>query len=156
MPGWVDFGFRFYNGGMTDSHFSYAIGVRYGDLDPQGHVNNANFLTFFEQARINYLINLGFFRKELSFLDVGIIVADVHVIFKSPVFYYSNLRIELWVTRLGNKSMNMEYRLLEESLGLELACASTVLVTFDYRENKTVLIPALWRERISAFEGLSG
>ena len=45
---------------MTDYKFFHPIEVRYGDLDPQGHVNNAKYLTYFEQARVHYLISLGF------------------------------------------------------------------------------------------------
>jgi acyl-CoA thioester hydrolase len=48
---------------MPDFHFTYPIEVRYDDLDPQGHVNNARFLSYFEQARVNYFIHLGLFSK---------------------------------------------------------------------------------------------
>ncbi len=141
---------------MSGYPFSFPIEVRYGDLDPQGHVNNANYLTFIEQARLNYLINLGLFSREQSFLEVGIILADVRVTFKAPVLFSSDLRVEVRVTRLGNKSIGMEYRLLENSRGVELASAVTVLVTYDYHKNETIPIPALWREKIASFEGLSG
>ena len=57
---------------MESTQFSHAIEVRYGDLDPQGHVNNANFLTYLEQTRIHYLVELGLFKKGESFLEVGI------------------------------------------------------------------------------------
>ena len=46
---------------MTPYRFHHPIEVRYGDLDPQGHLNNAKYLTYFEQARVNYLIDLGLF-----------------------------------------------------------------------------------------------
>ena len=42
---------------MTDFQILPPIEVRYGDLDPQGHVNNAKHLTYFEQARIAYMIS---------------------------------------------------------------------------------------------------
>ena len=140
---------------MPDYHFSYPIEVRYGDLDPQGHVNNAIFLTYFEQARINYLINLGLFNKIQSFLDVGFILADAQVTFLASVFFGMDVRVEVQVTRLGNKSLSMAYRMLNGDSGPELATAKTVLVTFDYHNNETIRIPELWREKISAFEGLA-
>ncbi len=43
---------RKYNRRMTDFRFFHPVEVRYGDLDPQGHLNNAKYLTFFEQARV--------------------------------------------------------------------------------------------------------
>jgi hypothetical protein len=44
---------------MNEFRFYHPIEVRYSDLDPQGHVNNAKFLTYLEQARIEYIGKLG-------------------------------------------------------------------------------------------------
>lgn len=137
---------------MSSYLFSYPIDVRYGDLDPQGHVNNANFLTFFEQARINYLVSLGLFDKAQSSIDVGIILADAHITFLAPVLYGMDVQVQVGVTRLGNKSLTMEYLMLNAATGMELARGSTVLVTFDYHSHQTIPIPVLWREKISNFE----
>ena len=137
---------------MPDFRFIHPIEVRYGDLDPQGHVNNAHFLVYFEQARVNYLVHLGLFSKDQSFLEVGIILADAHVSFLTPVLFGMDVRVGVRITRLGNKSMTMEYRMFEAASNTELATGSTVLVTFDYRNQQTIPIPDLWREKISAFE----
>ena len=139
---------------MSEFKYFYPIEVRYGDLDPQGHVNNVSFLTYFEQARVNYLIHLGLFNKNQSFLDVGIILADAHVTFLAPILFGMEVRVGVRVARLGNKSMTMEYRIFDEASSAELATGSTVLVTFDYRSQQTIPIPAEWREKISEFEGL--
>lgn len=69
---------------MTDFRFFHPIEVRYGDLDPQGHVNNAKYLTFFEQVRVQYMIHLGLYAQDQSFKKVGVIVADVHIAFLAP------------------------------------------------------------------------
>jgi acyl-CoA thioester hydrolase len=139
---------------MPDFNFTYPIEVRYADLDPQGHVNNACFLSYFEQARVNYLVHLGLFSKDQSFLEVGIILADAHITFLRPVLFGMQVRVGVRIARLGNKSMTMEYRLFEAASNAELASGSTVLVTFDYHTQQTIPIPALWREKIAAFENL--
>ena len=139
---------------MPDFRFTYPIEVRYVDLDPQGHVNNAHFLTYCEQARVNYLIHLGLFSNDQSFLEIGIIIADAHVTFLSPVLFGMQVRVGVCVSKLGNKSMTMEYRMFEAASGTELASGSTTLVTFDYRNHQTIPIPQNWREKISAFEML--
>ena len=139
---------------MEDFRFSYPIEVRYGDLDPQGHVNNANFLTYLEQTRIHYLVALGLFKKDWSFLEVGIIVAEAQITFLSPILFGMDVMVEARVSRLGNKSMDMLYGMVDSATGAQLARASTTLVTFDYHENKTILIPDEWRRRISEFEKL--
>ena len=140
---------------MADFHFTYPVEVRYADLDPQGHVNNACFMTYFEQARVNYLIQLDLFTKRQSFLDVGILLADAHVTFLAPVLFGVDVRVSVRVSKLGNKSLNMEYRMFDGVTGNDLATGSTVLVTFDYRKQVTISIPDVWREQISAFEGLA-
>jgi acyl-CoA thioester hydrolase len=139
---------------MPEYRFSHPIEVRYADLDPQGHVNNANFLTFIEQARVHYLMNLGLYRENQSFQDVGIILAEAQVTFLAPILFGMPVLVELRVSRLGNKSLSMLYRMVNTANGVELAIASTTLVTFDYHSNKTIPIPDLWREKISEFEGL--
>ena len=137
---------------MDSFRFYHPIEVRYADLDPQGHVNNARFLTFFEQARVAYLIHLGLFSLDRSFLDVGIILADAHVIFRAPVYFGQNVQVGVRVSRIGNKSMTMEYRLAEGVDGSELATGSTALVAFDYHQHRTTPVPEEWRKKIHKFE----
>ncbi len=137
---------------MPDFHFTYPLEVRYADLDPQGHVNNANYLSFFEQARVNYLVHLGLFAKDQSFLELGVILAEAQVTYRKPVLFGMEVRVGARVTRLGNKSIRMEYRLFEPATDTELATGSCVLVTYDYRTQQTIPIPEVWREKISAFE----
>jgi acyl-CoA thioester hydrolase len=137
---------------MTQFNFSHAVQVRYVDLDPQGHVNNAHFLSYFEQARINYMIHVGLFERGTSFLDIGIILADAHVTYLSPVMHGYVVLIQVAITKLGTKSMTMEYLMLEQSSGLKLSKCSTVLVTFDYRKQVSIPLPLAWREKITAFE----
>jgi acyl-CoA thioester hydrolase len=137
---------------MSEFRFHHPIDVRYSDLDPQGHVNNARFLTFFEQARISYLIHLKLFSKDQSFLDVGIIIADAKIIFLAPVYFGQDVRVGVRGSRIGNKSMTMDYRMIDGADGSELATGSTTLVAFDYHEHKTIPVPEKWRKMIHEFE----
>jgi acyl-CoA thioester hydrolase len=139
---------------MSLFHFYHPIEVRYGDLDPQGHVNNANYLTYIEQARIQYLVHLGLFEEGQSFLDVGVILADAHLTFKSSIQFGQSVCVGVRVTRLGNKSLAMEYHIEDAMNGAELATGATALVAYDYRTHQTVPIPEDWREKIKSFEGL--
>ncbi|MCJ7585985.1 MAG: acyl-CoA thioesterase [Anaerolineales bacterium] len=139
---------------MPEFRFYYPIEVRYGDLDPQGHVNNAKYLTYFEQARVHYLLRLGMFDEGQSFTNIGIILADAHVTFLASIRFGQPVRVGVRTSRLGNKSMTMEYCLEDAENGQELATGSTVLVGYDYRTNETIPIPEEWREKINRFEGL--
>jgi acyl-CoA thioester hydrolase len=140
---------------MSDYHFYHPIEVRYGDLDPQGHVNNAKFLTYFEQARLAYWIQLGIFTTDQSFMELGIILADVHITYLAPVYYGQNIRVGVRVANLGNKSMTWEQNIIDADTDKELAKGEVVVVAYDYKEEKTISIPQEWREKIIAFEGLT-
>jgi len=137
---------------MSEFRFYHPIEVRYGDLDPQGHVNNAKYLTYMEQARIHYLLHLGLFEESHSFTNIGIILAEVRVTFLAPVQYGTDCRVGMRISRLGNKSMTAEYTLMDAATKEELATASAVLVEYDYRTNETIPIPEEWREKIVHFE----
>jgi len=140
---------------MSDFHFYHPVEVRYGDLDPQGHVNNAKHLTYFEQARIHYMIELGLFTKDQSFMQMGVIVADIHITYLEPIYFGRNIKVGVRAAKLGTRSMTWEQNILDADTDKELARGEVAIVTYDYRAEKTIPIPQVWRERITVFEGLS-
>ncbi len=134
--------------------FYHPIEVRYGDLDPQGHVNNSKYLTYFEQARIAYLLELGLFTKDQPLTELGIILADVHITYLEPIYFGQKIKVGLHVAKLGNKSMISEQNIVDVDSGREIAKGEVVMVTYDYREEKTIPVPQEWRKKIMEFEGL--
>jgi acyl-CoA thioester hydrolase len=139
---------------MSEFHFYHPIELRYGDLDPQGHVNNAKHLTYFEQARVAYMIELGLFTKDQSFMEIGVILADVHITYHAPIYFGQNIKVGVHAAKLGNKSMTWEQNIIDSDTSRELAKGEVVVVTYDYRSGKTIPIPQEWREKISEYEGL--
>lgn len=137
---------------MPDFRFYHPIEVRYGDLDPQGHLNNAKYLTYFEQARMQYFIELGLFSTERSFMEIGVILAEVRVTFHQPVHFGTALKVGVHTSTLGNKSMRMEQALLNAETHAQLASGQVVLVAYDYYSGKTTPIPDTWREKIARYE----
>jgi len=138
---------------MPDYHFYHLIEVRYGDLDPQGHVNNAKFLTYMEQGRVFYFKQLKLWSGG-SFLNFGIILADVHITFQKPIQFGDQVRVGVRVSHLGNKSMTSEYRIEDMRDATEYASGSSILVAYDYQNKRTIPIPDEWCEVIQKFEGL--
>jgi acyl-CoA thioester hydrolase len=139
---------------MGNFRFHYLLEVRYGDLDPQGHVNNARYLTYFEQARIHYVIHLNLWDGR-SYFDIGFILADAQVTFLGPILFGQEIQIGVRVSRMGNKSLTMEYSLEDIETGQQLARGSTALVTYNYHDGHTIPIPDRWRQEIALFEGLN-
>lgn len=138
---------------MDDFRFYHPIEVRYGDLDPQGHLNNAKYFTYTEQARISYIKHLGLWDGG-SFIDIGVILAEARMTFKVPVLWGQPIRVGVRVNRLGNKSFDLIYTIQDSQSGIEHAAGSTVQVAYDYRSTQTIPIPETWRQIIHRFEDL--
>lgn len=138
---------------MDEFRFHLPIQIRYGDIDPQWHVNNARFLTYMEHTRLSYLLHLGLFEGH-NFLEFPLIVADVHIAFLAPIEHDEKIRVGMRVSRLGNKSLTLENIIENEETGEVKARAEFVMVTFDYQQKKSVPIWAEWRKKIAAFEGI--
>ncbi|MCB2178595.1 acyl-CoA thioesterase [bacterium] len=133
--------------------FFHPIEVRYGDIDAQGHVNNAKFLTYFEHGRTYYMRHLNLYPVGLSFMEIGVILADVQITFFKPVHWEDQVQVGVKTTQMGNKSITMLQTIADRQTGEEFARGRVVMVAYDYHEGKTVPIPEAWREIISAYEG---
>lgn len=138
---------------MPDFRFSHPVEVRYGDLDPQGHLNNAKYLTYFEQARVHYLTTLGLFSKDQSFSEIGVIIADIHIQYLAPVLWGTPVLVTARTLKIGDKSLTLEQSILHEGTHQVFATGTVVLVAYDYRSHTTFSVPAEWRDKIAAFEG---
>lgn len=138
---------------MTNDFKYYTpIEVRYGDLDPQWHVNNSRFLTFIEQARFGYLMHLGLW-DGVNYLELGLIVADTHVSYLAPLALGQSVRVGARVARIGAKSILFEYQIEDSKTGQVVSTAETVMVAYDYHRRASKPVPEDWRNKISAFEG---
>ena len=88
-------------------------------------------------------------------MDIGVILADVHLTYVEPIYYGQNIKVGVHISKLGNKSMTWEQNVVDADTGKELAQGIVIMVTYDYRTEKTIPIPLEWREKISRFEDLS-
>lgn len=139
---------------MPEFRFFHPIEVRYGDLDPQGHLNNAKYLTFFEAGRIQYFTHLGLFTPGQSFMDVGVIMAEACVTFHAAVEYGTPVKVGVCTSKMGNKSMTVDQNIVHVETGEVLASGYVILVAYDYHTKKSVPIPVVMRNSISEYEGL--
>src|SRR5712692_4287909 len=95
--------------------FIHRLEVRFRDCDPMGHVNNAVYLTYLEQARFDHWRSLwGFGRPQLPPGRPGVILAHVECDYKRPATYGDMLEIRLAVVELGRSSFRYEYEVVDE------------------------------------------
>ena len=130
---------------MSSGDFVYGERVRFRDLDPMGHVNNAVFLTYLEQARVAFFSEMG---AATGLEDMNMIVARVEIDFKAPVRFGQEVEVSVRASRFGTKSFDLDYELRVE--GELVAVAKSVQVAYDYNRREPVPVPAQWREKLSA------
>lgn len=132
--------------------FSIEEEVRFRDLDSLGHVNNAVYLTYFEQARIAYFQHLGWTWPERPD-EWFFILAEARCTYRSPARLGERLRIATGVVEVGRSSFRMGYRITEVSTGRLVAEGETVQVAYDYRQRRPVPLSEEVRRRLAEFEG---
>ena len=139
---------------MSDFKFYIPIKVRYSDLDAQWHVNHTRFITYMEQVRMEYVMNLGLFDGE-TFLDLRSIIADVHVSYIAPIKLTQKVRAGTRTAKIGTKSIKYEYVLEDTESGEKFATGEVIAVAYNFRKQETVPVPEEWRNKISDFEGIT-
>lgn len=117
----------------------YRLDVRFSDCDPFGHVNNARYLTYLEQARIDL------WRRQLGWLagqrqpdgrrGHAFILARAEVDFRAQARYGDTLEVRMSLGNFGRTSLGYEYEVVRVSDGEVVAKAKTVQVWFDYDAN---------------------
>jgi acyl-CoA thioester hydrolase len=126
------------------------IEVRFKDLDAMGHVNNAVYFTYFENARIAYWTAVG---RSRTRGEVTYVVARAECDFRSPVTMEDSLVCHVRIAALGRSSFTFEFLLREERTGRAVATGKTVQVVYDYEARRVRPIDAGLREEILRFEG---
>ena len=132
-------------------HFSINIPVRFGDMDALGHVNNAKYLTYFEEARLAYWVNL-FPVDYTNIQSIGLIVANACVDFRAPARLGDILTVHIRVPEFGTKSFPMQYRIENAKTGKLIAEGTTLQVMYDYERHATIPVPDDVKKRILEFE----
>jgi acyl-CoA thioester hydrolase len=129
------------------------IQLRFKDIDKMGHVNNANHLTYIELARVKYFEDVVGVDGNWSDLQ-GLILAHVSIDYKRPIFLHDNVFVFTRCSKLGRKSMELSWVIINEKDGLEetLAQGTAVIVCYDYSTNQTIEIPQEQRRKIEAYE----
>ncbi len=133
-------------------HNSYPIHIRFNDLDVYGHVNNAIYLTYFEEGRSQYFRDkVG---QDWDWQNEGILLARNEIDYKQPILLSDEVRIEVWISAFGTKSVNIGYRIIKKGKNEWITCTTgkSVIVCFNYSNQQTILVPERWREIIEIGE----
>lgn len=136
---------------MEGFGFVHEVTVRFSDLDCRGHVNNAVYSSYIEDARLRWYVAAGEDDEPAPMAyGVDMVLARTEIDFRSEVRHVGEtLAIGVRVGRMGAKSADLEYRVLAED-GRVVVEAKSVLVGFDFERAVSAPIPERWMRRLAA------
>jgi acyl-CoA thioester hydrolase len=131
-----------------DNAFSIVQRVRFGDLDAMQHMNNVEFLRFFETARIDYMLQLSPEHAPTERRQFGFIFAECHISYRTPAFFGDMIRIYVWPSELRRSSLKLAFEMRSEQDDRLVTEGWGTLVGYDYEAGKPQPVPDAVRERI--------
>lgn len=130
---------------MNDFRFVHAVAVRFRDIDEMGHAHHTLPLVYIEEARSAY------WRDVLGRAELDFIMGEAGVRFHRRIRYPSTVRVGVRTTRLGRRSLSMEYEIRDDD-GELLADGWSEQVMYDYAAGASKPIPEEMRARVRAYE----
>jgi len=130
---------------MDGYRYVTDIEVRFRDLDPLGHVNNAVYASYLEQARVGYYEEV----VEVSVEEISFVLANLEIGYKRAIEHGEEVRVGVRTSEVGDKSMTTEFRV--EADGELAAVGETVQVAVD-EEGRPTELPDGWRRAVEEYE----
>ena len=109
------------------------IPVRFNDCDLMGHVNNAAYLTYIEEARIFFFNQI--LPKDWDWIKKGIIVKKHEIIYHEEIYFGDSIEILSLIIFIGSTSFEIQHE-IKVNHRLK-ATITTILVYYNYSEKKT-------------------
>jgi len=129
--------------------FSIVERVRFGDLDAMQHMNNVEFLRFFETARIAYLQSISPEHTPTRREEFGFIFAECHIVYRSPAFFNEEIRTAIRPSEVRRSSLRLAFEM--HAVGEERLVADGygVLVGYDYAAGQSRPLPESLKDRLA-------
>jgi acyl-CoA thioester hydrolase len=128
------------------------IRVRYFETDAQGFVHHANYFVYFEQARVEQLLALGYDYAHLERDGVLLVVNKITCRYQRPSRFGDKLRVQIRTARARGARIDHEYRVLR---GKELLAEGESTLACIDREGRVQRLPEFLVKPETAQKGSS-
>ncbi|MBZ0308299.1 MAG: acyl-CoA thioesterase [Anaerolineae bacterium] len=135
---------------LTNFRYFIPLTPRFDDLDAVGHVNEARYITYLEQARIGYareVLGIG-----LHPHDVGMIVVKTTIDYLMPLHLKDTVNIYVRCSRVGRKSFDLAYVVALAENERLVSVATMTMVAYNYEQGHSVLMSEEWQNCIYEYE----
>lgn len=126
-----------------DSFYHWCdIDIRFHDLDPLNHVNNAVFNTYLEEARIQFVRSVPVFHESMK-QNKSFVLVHLEIDYLQPILYPEKIEIGSALEELGNSSIH-GFQAIYSKENQELkAVAKTIGVWFDLNTQRPAKLPKI-------------
>lgn len=123
--------------------FRMPVDLRWRDLDAFNHVNNSNFLTYLEEARIRWFAS---WKGEWVTDATAPLLAAVQLNYRQPIPYPADVAVELFAERVGSSSVTVGHRIVSGDGATLYADGHVVMVWIDRASGRPVPLPEVVRD----------
>ena len=123
----------------TEPHAVARVRVRYAETDQMGVVYHANYLVWFEVARVEILRSLGLSYKQFEAEGFMIAVVDARARYRSPAKYDDDIAIEARIAAFRGPLISFTYRVMRAEDGTLLAEGETTHIVVNKAMEKTIM-----------------
>lgn len=125
------------------------VKVRVSETDLLGHVNNASYFIYIEDARVEFLKN-ALPNREVD--DNSYIVASVRCDFIQQAYFGQTLVINTMVSKIGNSSFELLHEMSDKETGQLIAKGESVVVHFNFDKQKSEQLTNETREHLTTLQ----
>lgn len=143
-------------------HYWVPVEVRYADLDTQGHVNNATYLTYFEHARAHLLFTMSDLARQqransepsavhapsqppgvVPFIPFVVIASSVR--YHRPIGGMVPLVVGIRIAEISRASVEMRYAVCDQPVGTAYATGATTIISIRPETGRPCSLPPATR-----------
>lgn len=132
-----------------DFQAELSIRLDWSDMDLLGHINNVEYFKYTQASRINFLESLGVEKLQPG-ITIGPILAKTECDFKKTLHFPDTITIKVRCIHVGKSSIQLNHHIFN-SKGELVAEATDVLVLFNFKTNKKVVVSGELREKLSGY-----
>ena len=119
------------------------------DIDPLGHVNNSVFYSYYDVGRLHYFSQIS---EDISWEAIDKVIVRTECDFMETIVFQDDISVETKVVEIGNKSIKMMQRIVDNNTGKIKSSCLSVLSGYDKQNKESKAISEEFKKNVEDFE----
>lgn len=132
------------------THSKTSVEIRFSDIDMAGHVHNSKYLSYFEQARIDFMSSMT--GEEWNWREKGIVLGRNEIDYIMPIYLGETIHVITKCDHVGTKSFTLSYELYKSTTEGDVLCTKgrSILVCMDFKTDESQPLFEEWKHQLIA------